>query len=173
MFLHSCCQLSFWLPVDEHVLQTFLTVFCFFFGFRLNFHVVFCKHCILNVIVIGKWSCIMNGIIYDSQIWNINKKQKIIIEHAWWHAKLDTGYSIKVWSSSQEHHGYHQPNKIMAYLTFHKWLVSVCNIHNNIWMVQTKTSHLGKVSYAIILLGWRYGCPDTYMLITGCPLNFR
>ncbi len=23
-------------------------------------------------------------------------------------------------------------------------------------MVQTKTSHLGKVSYAIILLGWRY-----------------
>ncbi len=51
---------------------------------------------------------------------------------------------------------YRQPNKIMAYLTFHKWLVSVCNIHNNIWMEQTKTSHLGKVSYAIILLGWRY-----------------
>ncbi len=25
-------------------------------------------------------------------------------------------------------------------------------------MVQTKTSHLGKVSYAIILLGWQYGC---------------
>ncbi len=47
-----------------------------------------------------------------------------------------------------------QPNKIMAYLTFHKWLVSVCNIHNDIWMEQTKTSHLGKVSYAI-LLGWR------------------
>ncbi len=45
----------------------------------------------------------------------------------------------------------------MAYLTF-KWLVSVCNIQNDIWMVQTKTSHLGKgkVSYAIILLGWRY-----------------
>ena len=48
-----------------------------------------------------------------------------------------------------------QPNKIMAYLTFHKWLVSVCNIHNDMWMVQTKTSHFGKVSYAIILLGWR------------------
>ncbi len=44
----------------------------------------------------------------------------------------------------------------MAYLTFHKWLVYVYNIHNDIWMVQTKTSHLGKVSYAIILLGWRY-----------------
>ncbi len=42
----------------------------------------------------------------------------------------------------------------MAYLTFHKWLVSVCNIHNNIWMVHAKTSHLGKVSYAIILSGW-------------------
>ena len=26
---------------------------------------------------------------------------------------------------------YHQPNKLMAYLTFHKWLVSGCNIHNN------------------------------------------
>ncbi len=51
---------------------------------------------------------------------------------------------------------YCQPNKIMAYLTFHKWLVSVCNIHNDIWMVQTKTSHVGEVSYAIILLGWRY-----------------
>ncbi len=44
----------------------------------------------------------------------------------------------------------------MAYLTFHKWLVSVCNSHNDIWMVQTKTSHLGKVSSAVILLGWRY-----------------
>ncbi len=44
----------------------------------------------------------------------------------------------------------------MAYLTFHKWLVSVCNIHNAILMVKTKTRHLGKVSYAIILLGWRY-----------------
>ena len=43
---------------------------------------------------------------------------------------------------------------IMAYLTFPKWLVSVCNIHNDIWMIQTKTSHLGKVSYAIILLDW-------------------
>ncbi len=52
---------------------------------------------------------------------------------------------------------YRQPNKIMAYLTFHKWLVSVCNIHNDIWMVQTKTNHLGKVSYAIILFGWWYG----------------
>ncbi len=51
---------------------------------------------------------------------------------------------------------YLQPNKIIAYLTFHKWLVSICNIHNDIWLVQTKTSHWGKVSYAIILLGWRY-----------------
>ena len=40
----------------------------------------------------------------------------------------------------------------MAYLTFHKWLVS--HIHNNVW--ETKTRHLGKVSYTIILLGWRY-----------------
>ncbi len=45
---------------------------------------------------------------------------------------------------------YRQPNKIMVYLTFHKWLVSVCNIHNNIWMVKTKTSYLGKVSYTIL-----------------------
>ncbi len=52
----------------------------------------------------------------------------------------------------------------MAYLTFHKWLVSVCNSHNDIWMVQTKTSHWWKVRFsdtllfyqAIILLGWRY-----------------
>ncbi len=36
---------------------------------------------------------------------------------------------------------YRQRNKIMAYLTFHKWLVSVCNIHNDIWILQTKTSH--------------------------------
>ena len=36
-----------------------------------------------------------------------------------------------------------------------RYLVSFCNIHNDI-MVQTKTSHLGKVRYAIILLGWRY-----------------
>ena len=49
-----------------------------------------------------------------------------------------------------------QPNKIMANLTFHKWLVSVCNIHNDLWMVQTKTTRLGKVSYAIILLGRQY-----------------
>ena len=52
---------------------------------------------------------------------------------------------------------YLQPNKIMAYLTFHKWLVLVCNIHNDTSMAQTKTSHKGKVSYAIILLGWQYG----------------
>ncbi len=26
----------------------------------------------------------------------------------------------------------------------------------SLWMLQTKTSHLWKVSYAIILLGWRY-----------------
>ncbi len=44
----------------------------------------------------------------------------------------------------------------MEYLTFHKWLVLVCNIHYDILMVQTKTSHLGKESYAIILLGWQY-----------------
>ena len=50
----------------------------------------------------------------------------------------------------------HIVSLIMAYLTFRKWLVSACNIHSDIWMVQTKTSHLGKVSYAIILLGWRY-----------------
>ena len=42
------------------------------------------------------------------------------------------------------------------YLTFQKWLVSVCNIHNDIRMEQTKNSRLGKVSYAIILLRWRY-----------------
>ncbi len=45
---------------------------------------------------------------------------------------------------------YRQANKIMAYLTFHKWLGSVCNIYNYIWMVQTKTSHLGKVSYDMV-----------------------
>ncbi len=47
---------------------------------------------------------------------------------------------------------YRQPYKIMAYLTFHKWLVSVCNIHNNIWMVQTKTSHLENLSYTFIFI---------------------
>ncbi len=61
-----------------------------------------------------------------------------------------------MWSIVTSKLTYRQTNKIMAYLTFHKWLVSVWNIHNGIWMVQTKTSHLGKVSYAIILLGWRY-----------------
>ncbi len=53
------------------------------------------------------------------------------------------------------HLAYHQPNKIMAYLTFHKWLVLVCNIYMSLWMLQTKTSQLWKVSYAIILLGWQ------------------
>ncbi len=49
---------------------------------------------------------------------------------------------------------YRQANQIMGYLSFHKWQVSVCNVHDDIWMVQTKTSHLGKVSDTIILLGW-------------------
>ncbi len=45
---------------------------------------------------------------------------------------------------------YHQPNKIMALFTsdrfrFVTFIMTLC-------MVQTKTSHLGKVSYAIILL---------------------
>ncbi len=74
---------------------------------------------------------------------------------------------VKIWVSSTVlkkkriflKYIYRQPNKIMVYLTFHKWLVSVCNMHNDIWMLQTKTSHLGKVSYAIILLGWRYYIP--------------
>ncbi len=46
----------------------------------------------------------------------------------------------------------------MVYLTFHKWLVSVCTIHIHmlLWMLQTETSHLWKVRYAIILLGWWY-----------------
>ncbi len=48
-----------------------------------------------------------------------------------------------------------QPNKIMAELTFHKWLVLVYKVHNDIWMLQTKTTHLWKVSYAIIFLGWQ------------------
>ncbi len=55
----------------------------------------------------------------------------------------------------------------ISYFTFHKWLVSVCNIHNDIWMAQTKTSHLGKVSFAIILLGWWYMCCN----LAGLVLN--
>ena len=48
-----------------------------------------------------------------------------------------------------------QHNKIIAYqLTFHKWFL-VFNMHNGIWMLPTKSSHLWKVRYAIILLGWR------------------
>ncbi len=66
------------------------------------------------------------------------------------------------WIQYNRNSSYRQPNKIMAYLTFHKWLVSVCNMHNYIWMVQSKTSHLGKVSYAIILLGWRYVWNTSY-----------
>ncbi len=54
---------------------------------------------------------------------------------------------------------YRQPNKIMAYLTFHKWLASVCNIHNDIMNGTNQNQSLGKseLHYAIILLGWRYG----------------
>ena len=51
---------------------------------------------------------------------------------------------------------YHQPDKIIAQLTFPKWLVLVCTIHMSLWMLQTETSHLWKVSCAIISLGWRY-----------------
>ncbi len=39
---------------------------------------------------------------------------------------------------------YRQPNKIMAYLTFHKWLVSVCNIHNDIMIGTNQNQSLGK-----------------------------
>ncbi len=39
---------------------------------------------------------------------------------------------------------YRQPNKIMAYLTFHKWLVSVCNIHNDIMDSTNRNQSLGK-----------------------------
>ena len=65
--------------------------------------------------------------------------------------------------------------KIMAYITFHKWLVLVCNIHMPLWMLQSKTSHLWKVSYPIILLGWqhvimvrrwRYSCPTLKIDVT-------
>ncbi len=52
---------------------------------------------------------------------------------------------------------YRQPNKVIVQLTFPKWLVLVCTIHMLLWMLQTETSHLWKVRYAIILLGWRYG----------------
>ncbi len=31
-----------------------------------------------------------------------------------------------------------------------------CTIHMSSWMLQTKTSHLWKARYAIILIGWRY-----------------
>ena len=48
-----------------------------------------------------------------------------------------------------------QSNKIIALLTFPKWLVLVCAIHISLCMLQTETSHLWKVRYAIILLGWR------------------
>ncbi len=82
------------------------------------------------------------------------------MHHIWWNSFLcEILYGTMADNSTHFHAQkleYRQPNKIMAYLTFHMWLVSVCNIHNNIWMVQTKTSHLGKVSYSIILLGWRY-----------------
>ena len=39
---------------------------------------------------------------------------------------------------------YRQPNKKMAYLTFHKWLVSVCNIHNDIMNGTNQNQSLGK-----------------------------
>ncbi len=48
---------------------------------------------------------------------------------------------------------YCPPNEIMTHLTFHKWLVSVCNIHNNVWMVLTKPVTWEKwVSYYFIRL---------------------
>ena len=60
---------------------------------------------------------------------------------------------------------YRQPNKIIEYLIFHKWLLLVCNIHTSLCMLQTKTSHLWKVTYAIILLGWRYYALLLYMYL--------
>ncbi len=39
---------------------------------------------------------------------------------------------------------YRQPNKTMAYLTFHKWLVLVCNIHNDIWILLNQNQSLMK-----------------------------
>ncbi len=39
---------------------------------------------------------------------------------------------------------YRQPNKLMAYLTFHKWLVSVCNINNHIMNSTNQNQPLGK-----------------------------
>ncbi len=60
------------------------------------------------------------------------------------------------WSSS-----FRQPNKIMAYLTFHKWLVLVCNIHNDIMNGANQNQSLGKSElryYAdnLQLLGWQH-----------------
>ncbi len=42
------------------------------------------------------------------------------------------------------HNSYRQPNKIMVYLTFHKWLVSVCNIHNDIMNGTNQNQSFGK-----------------------------
>ena len=62
---------------------------------------------------------------------------------------------------------YRQPNKIMAYLTFHKWLVLVCNIHNDIWILQIKAGHLWKVSYAIRLTICNMRSLEACLVLTG------
>ncbi len=60
------------------------------------------------------------------------------------------------WSISMCWVTYCQPNKIRCIsLITSDWFRFVPFIMTY-WMVQTKTSHLGKVSYAIIILGWQY-----------------
>ncbi len=110
-------------------------------------------------------SAIMDSVHSSDDLWTSRKPQRQSI----WSDQGKVRTIIIQWSVF----AYHQPNKIMAYLTFHKWLVLICNIHNDMWMLQTKTSHLGKVSYAIILLVWRYNTISCSLTLVNSWQCFR
>ncbi len=67
-----------------------------------------------------------------------------------WESNLDYIISTKVLRANllllfqNTKYVYYQPNKIMAYLTIHKWLVSVCDIHNDIMNGTNQNQSLGK-----------------------------
>ncbi len=82
---------------------------------------------------------------YHNQLVHGSGTCTCICTYMYWNNTLPlpfTVIAIPIWYIMQW--AYRQPNKIMAYLTFHKWLVSVCNFHNDIMNGTNQNQSLGK-----------------------------
>ncbi len=69
-----------------------------------------------------------------------------------------------------QHKDYRQPNKIMAYLTFRKLLVSVCNIHNDIMDGTSQNQSLGKSELCLYFIRLMF-CSLRFLLIEKISLS--